>query len=164
MSGAAAPLRPCCVQQRNCPAVRHRAVSIEDRSGNASRSRDRGSCPPCPYRCRCAGGPAVGTPPMHSNSLTPMQISGTPRSFLNFGWPLSDIDSARVIGEKSGQSAASARGQINFGEPDVVVVSRRADRPSERRRRSARRRETTKRPNLSLCRNSLAGILDRTVR
>ena len=36
-----------------------------------------------------------GDAPMHSNSLTPMQISGTPRSFLNFGWPLSDIDSAR---------------------------------------------------------------------
>jgi hypothetical protein len=33
--------------------------------------------------------------PMHSNSLTPMQISETPRSFLNIGWPLLDIDSAR---------------------------------------------------------------------
>jgi hypothetical protein len=26
-----------------------------------------------------------GDSPMHMNSLTPMQISGTPRSFLNFG-------------------------------------------------------------------------------
>ena len=34
-----------------------------------------------------------GDTPMHSNSLTPMQISGTPRSFLNL--PLSDIGSAR---------------------------------------------------------------------
>jgi hypothetical protein len=39
----------------------NRAASIEDPSGNASRSRDSGSCPPRPYRCRCAGGPAVGT-------------------------------------------------------------------------------------------------------
>jgi hypothetical protein len=44
-SGGAALLRQCHVQQRNCPAVRHRAVSIEDRSENGSRSRDRGSCP-----------------------------------------------------------------------------------------------------------------------
>jgi hypothetical protein len=55
------PFRSRYVQQTNCLAVRHRAVSIEDRSENASRSRDRGSCPPHPYRCRCAGGPVVGT-------------------------------------------------------------------------------------------------------
>ena len=29
--------------------------------------------------------PAVGTSPIHMNSFTPMQISGTPQSFLNFG-------------------------------------------------------------------------------
>jgi hypothetical protein len=46
---------------RNPAAVRHRAASSEDPSGNASRSRDSGSCPPRPYRCRCAGGPAAGT-------------------------------------------------------------------------------------------------------
>jgi hypothetical protein len=44
-----APLRPRFGQQINCPAARHRAVSIADRSGTASRSRDRGSCPPRPY-------------------------------------------------------------------------------------------------------------------
>jgi hypothetical protein len=30
---------------------------------------------------------------MHLNSLTPIQISGTPRSFLNFEYPLLDISS-----------------------------------------------------------------------
>jgi len=43
------PLRLRLGQQRDCPAGQHRAVSIEDRSGTASRSRDRGSCPPRPY-------------------------------------------------------------------------------------------------------------------
>jgi acyl transferase domain-containing protein len=61
LSGAAALLRLRLGQQRNCPAGRRRAVPIEDRSGTASRSRDRGSCPPRPYRCRCADGPALGT-------------------------------------------------------------------------------------------------------
>ena len=41
LSGAAAPLRPRYGHQRNCQAGRHRAVSIEDRSGIASRVRQR---------------------------------------------------------------------------------------------------------------------------
>ena len=52
-----------------------------------------------------------------------------------------------AIGERSGQSAASARGRITLGEHDVVVFSCREDRPSERGRRSTRRRETTVRPD-----------------
>jgi hypothetical protein len=35
--------------QINCPAAQHRGVQIEDRSGTAFRSRDRGSCLPRPY-------------------------------------------------------------------------------------------------------------------
>ena len=35
---------------------------------------------------------------MHVNSLTPMRISGTPRSFLNFGQKLPDIASGRWAG------------------------------------------------------------------
>ncbi len=37
---------------------------------------------------------------MHLNSLTPMQISGTPWSFLNFGQPPPDIDQARCESEQ----------------------------------------------------------------
>jgi hypothetical protein len=38
---------------------------------------------------------------MHLNSLTPMQISGTPWSFLNFGQPPPDIDQARCEGKQT---------------------------------------------------------------
>jgi len=41
-------LRPRSGQRINCPAARHRVVSIADRSGTPSRSRDRGLCPPRP--------------------------------------------------------------------------------------------------------------------
>jgi len=42
-------VRPRFGRQINCPVVQYRAVSIADRSGTQSRSRDRGSCPlrPC---------------------------------------------------------------------------------------------------------------------
>src|SRR3984893_488915 len=42
-------VRPRIGRQINGPVVRYRAVSIADRSGTPSRSRDRGSCPlrPC---------------------------------------------------------------------------------------------------------------------
>jgi len=38
---------------------------------------------------------------MHLNSLTPMQISGTPWSFLNFGQPPPDIDQAWCEGKQT---------------------------------------------------------------
>jgi hypothetical protein len=44
LSGAAASLRPRYGQQRNSPAGRHRAVSIEDRSGNDPTDRKSSEC------------------------------------------------------------------------------------------------------------------------
>jgi hypothetical protein len=49
VSAGEALLRPRYGRQRNCQVGRHRAASIEVRSGTASRSRDTGSCPPRPY-------------------------------------------------------------------------------------------------------------------
>jgi hypothetical protein len=53
----------------------------------------------------------------------------------------------RALSLAGGLDSLPVWGRINFGEHDVVVVSCRANRPSERRRRSARRRETTMRPD-----------------
>ena len=72
---------------------------------------------------------------MHMNSLTPMQISGTPRSFLNFGSPLPDIDSRCCDWWGSGQSTTPLRVGlvsvsilVSFGEHDasLLVVARTA--------------------------------------
>src|SRR6516164_10062860 len=67
-----------------------------------------------------------GDTPMQSNSRTPILISGTPRSFLNFG-KLPGSDSDRCDRRESLKSAAPpGRGRVGLGEHDVLVVARTA--------------------------------------
>jgi hypothetical protein len=54
-----------------------------------------------------------------------------------------DIDSSRCEWWGSAQSAAPGKGRVSIGEQRILVASCCANRPSERRRRSARRRETS---------------------
>src|SRR6185295_1876104 len=59
---------------------------------------------------------------MHLNSLTPMRISGTPRSFLNLDSCCPTSIVAVAIGGGSGQSAAHIRGLVGFDEHVVLII------------------------------------------
>ena len=69
--------------------------------------------------------------PMHLNSLTPMRICGTPRSFLNLDSRCPTSIEVVVIGGGSGQPAAHIRGRVGFDEHVVLVISCRPQLPSE---------------------------------
>jgi hypothetical protein len=123
--------------QRSCPAGRHRAVSIEDRSGTASRSRDRGLCPPRSYRCRRAGGASGGDTPMPLNSLTPMQISRTPRWIMKR--PVSGR--AKLAGGNSGRDAVAGLTTWPIGHASVSSGRTRRAHQISAKSRSSRFRQ-----------------------
>jgi hypothetical protein len=60
--------------------------------------------------------------PMHLNSLTPMRISGTPRSFLNLDSRCPTPIEAFVIGGDL-DSPLPITGRVGFDEHDVLVIS-----------------------------------------
>jgi len=84
VSAGAALLRPRYGRQRNCPAGRHRVVSIEieaePRRAVGTQDRVRLAHIDVDVRVVLRWGLADTHELLH-----PMQISGTPRAFLNFG-------------------------------------------------------------------------------
>ena len=72
---------------------------------------------------------------MHLNSLTPMRISGTPRSFLNLDSRcLTSIEAVVFGGDLDGPLPISRVGFVSM-EHVVLIVSCRLDAPGERRRK-----------------------------
>jgi hypothetical protein len=119
--------------ERNCSADRHRAVSIAGRNRTVPRQGQR-LVPAAATSMKVCGWSCGGDTPMHLNSLTPMRISGMPRS-------LPDIDSGRCDWREVPYSAPP--GRVNFDQHDIFVVSCRASGPNKRGQRLARRRPCT---------------------